>query len=166
MKVINWKAPLVVVGTPSRSTNKKRGQSPIFLQNWLTQLTQIWFINPTIFNIIRWVCWVDETNNSTTKRLMFQALIFFLLTKLSQFTKLQLHISTFKIVLDEKSYIEWKQIPFCEIAQFCQKGIQQWFLFQPDSELKSESSESFNFLEKSRPNTLVKYFCLDFFSTV
>ena len=89
--------------------------------------------------------------------------MFDLLTKLSKFTKLQLHISSFKKVLDEKScYFEWKQIPFCEIAQFCQKGIQQWFLFQPDSELKSESSESFNFLEKSDPTHWWNIFVLTF----
>ena len=34
-------------------------------------------INPTIFNIIRWV---DGTNDSSTKHLMFQALFFFIIS--------------------------------------------------------------------------------------
>ena len=38
---------------------------------------------------------------------------------------------------------------FCEFTQFCQKVIKQWLLCQPDSGLKSESSESVNAIEKS-----------------
>ena len=35
---------------------------------------------PTIFNIIRWLAWVDGTNDSSSKRLMFQALFFFIIS--------------------------------------------------------------------------------------
>ena len=42
-------------------------------------------------------------------------------------------------------------LSFGEFAQFCQKVRQQWLLSQPDSGLKSESSETANFIEKIGP---------------
>ena len=41
------------------------------------------------------------------------------------------------------------KVVILKFAQFCLPFTQQWLLFQPDSELKSESNESVNFIEKS-----------------
>ena len=46
----------------------------IYLIAWQTPSKMAGLWNPTIFNIIRWVA---GTNDSSTKRLMFQVLLFF-----------------------------------------------------------------------------------------
>ena len=67
--------------------------------------------NPTIFNVI---CWVVGTNNSSTKHLMFQALIFFIIS-------IDLGHSKFFIYVYEKS-LKSKKINWNDFRKdFCKK---------------------------------------------